>query len=85
MKNRDVLFIRKLIGDCPTLEDEQIEYVWECMDKQEPLKPTLTKTRFGNMRKCPLCGANLDWGYTYCPHCGQHLKWEVSDEEVKDR
>ena len=76
MNKEGLLIIRKVIEVCERLTDEEIEMVWECIDKQIPEKP------IGWNDKCYACGEHLSVFYdhpNYCPNCGQKINWKETD------
>ena len=71
MTEREIRELRDKIGTDPMLTDEEIEYIWMAMDRQEPMKTILSHGECG----CPRCEVTLSHGDGYCWHCGQRLKW----------
>ena len=77
MKAEEIKDLRKKIGVDPILTDEEIEYIWMAMDKEEAMKP-LCGQRFVTTQ-CPACELHVGYLHDYCCSCGQRLDWE--DEE----
>ena len=77
MKAEEIKDLRKKIGTDPILTDEEIEYIWMAMDKQEVERPIREKLQDDSKwHKCHVCGQV--W-HNYCHYCGRKLNWE--DEE----
>ena len=84
MTEKEIRTLRDKIGTDPILTDEEIEYIWMVMDKQESMKPErimktmsmcLTKEECGPAYTCD-CGAYVGYLHEYCNDCGQKLDWE---------
>ena len=88
MTEREIRTLRDKIGTDPMLTDEEIEYIWMAMDRQEPMRPVIEQgapSYYGGSGicreycACPKCGEAVGRGddkANYCPECGQKLDWE---------
>lgn len=83
MTRKEIRELRDKVGTDPILTDEEIEYIWMAMDKQEPMKPErimktmsmcLTKEECGAAYTCD-CGAYVGYLHEYCNDCGQKIDW----------
>ena len=79
MTREEIRTLREKIGTDPILTDEEIEFVWMAMDKQEPMKPYKYRTE-GDMShdvyECRECGTVIWLNDTYCRRCGRVQAWE---------
>ena len=87
MTRKEIGELRDKIGTDPILTDEEIEYIWMAMDRQEPMNPVIEQgapSYYGGSGicreycACPKCGEAVGRGddkANYCPECGQRLKW----------
>lgn len=75
MTKQEIKTLRDKVGTDPILTDEEIEYIWMAMDKQEPLKPDSLKFPKAEIFICPSCEHIPNWPHGYCPKCGQHIHW----------
>ena len=74
MNAKEIKDLRKKIGTDPILTDEEIEYIWMAMDKQEVERQILEKFQDDSKWvKCPGCGQVWQ---NYCHYCGRSLKWQ---------
>ena len=55
---------------------ESVEFALEAMNKQDPMKPTPERTRYGMVYDCNVCNCGLEPHNNYCPSCGQKIDWE---------
>ena len=83
MTEREIRTLRDKIGAYPMLTDEEIEYIWMAIDRQEPMNPVIEQgapSYYGgawvcrDYCGCPKCGEEVE--ANYCPECGQKLDWE---------
>lgn len=72
MTEREIKELRNKIEIDPILTDEEIEYIWMAMDKQEVVKPDSERW---DMFTCE-CGFYVGYLHKYCYNCGQKLDWE---------
>lgn len=72
MTEREIRALRYKIGNDPILTDEEIEYIWVAMDKQEVEHPIREKLPNGSKwYKCQVCGQVWQGVQEHCHHCGQ--------------
>ena len=88
MTRKEIGELRDKIGTDPILTDEEIEYIWMAMDRQEPMNPVIEQgapSYYGGSGicreycACPKCGEAVGRGddkANYCPECGQKIDWE---------
>ncbi len=77
MNEREIGTIRDKIGTDPILTDEEIDYIWMVMDKQEPMKPDIYPSGRFYIFECSECGITVSGVNKYCHNCGQKFKWGV--------
>lgn len=72
MTREEIRALRDKIGRDPILTDEEIEYIWMAMDKQEAEHPIREKFQDGSKwYKCQVCGQVWQDEQEYCHYCGQ--------------
>ena len=72
MTEREIRTLRDKIGTAPILSDEEIEYIWMAMDKQEVEHPIRERFQDGSKWcKCQACGQVWQDEQKYCHYCGQ--------------
>ena len=88
MTEREIRTLRDKIGTDPMMTDEEIEYIWMAMDRQEPMNPVIEQgapSYYGGAGicrdycGCPKCGEEVGRGddkANYCPECGQKIDWK---------
>ncbi len=75
MTEREIRTLRDKIGTDPILTDEEIEYIWMAMDKQEVEHPIREKLQDGSRwYKCQVCGQVWRDEQKYCHYCGQKTR-----------
>ena len=74
MTKQEIKTLRDKVGTDPILTDEEIEYIWMAMDKQEEVPPIWEKLQDGSRwYKCQVCGQVWRDEQEYCHYCGQKL------------
>ena len=85
MKHREILELRLKIETDPILTDEEIEFIWNAIDKQtaeRPIKGSINPDKT-QQYKCPTCGRLWwEWNFIpeYCGSCGQRI--DLINEEI---
>ena len=91
MTEREIRTLRDKIGTDPMLTDEEIEYIWMAMDRQEPMRPVIEQgapSYYGGSGicreycACPKCGEAVGRGddkANYCHDCGQAIDWREDE------
>lgn len=82
MTDEEVLGLREAISLIPALTDEEIEYIWESIEKQTPKKPKQQICEYDgeSWPACPTCSAELmPNGENYCSDCGQAIGWSEKE------
>ena len=75
MTRKEIRTLRDKIGTDPILTDEEIEYIWMAMDRQEPMKPVKEQRPGGHNICCPSCGCEAVRPVEWCWKCGQRQDW----------
>ncbi len=58
-----------------TVLTEALHMAIKALRKQEPVKPTTERTRYGEAYDCNVCNCGLEPYNNYCPNCGQRIDW----------
>lgn len=76
MNYQEIKNLRKKIEKDPILTDEEIEYIWMAMDKQDVQNPMKSKNGtdyINGLGWCQICDSGINNEMKYCCECGQKL------------
>lgn len=84
MTHREILELRKKIETDPILTDEEIEFIWNAIDRLMSLRPIKGSINPDKTQQysCPNCGRLWwEWNFVteYCDSCGQLI--DLSDRD----
>lgn len=76
MTEQEIRTLRDKIGTDPILTDEEIEYIWLAMDKEQAILPDSEISEIGGIQHtCPSCWGFIGYTHEHCENCGQKIDW----------